>query len=94
MTSEQTFKLKREEDYLERMVETRNKISPLHSDSFRTEVRFNEYESVNIDYLLPQSERDSIMNGIKVLVLQGLDSKIAEQTGYINQLKQEYGNSD
>lgn len=94
MTSEQTFKLKREEEYLERMVETKNRISPLSSDSFCTTVYFSEYEHLDIRYLLPIDEKDSIINRIKTLVLQTLDSKIAEQTKYINQLKQEYGNSD
>lgn len=91
MTSEQKFKIKREEEYLERMVETKNRISPLSSDSFCTTVYFSEYEYLDIRYLLPIDEKDSIINRIKTLVLQTLDSKIAEQTGYINQLKQEYG---
>ena len=94
MTNEQIFKIKREEEYLDRMVETKNRISPLSSDSFCTTVYFSDYEYLDIRYLLPIDEKDSIMNRIKTLVLQTLDSKIEEQTKYINQLKQEYGNSD
>ena len=94
MTNEQIFKIKREEEYLDRMVETKNRISPLSSDSFCTTVYFSDYEYLDIRYLLPIDEKDSIINKIKTLVLQTLDSKIAEQTMYINRLKQEYGNSD
>ena len=94
MTNEQIFKIKREEEYLDRMVETKNRISPLSSDSFCTTVYFSDYEYLDIRYLLPIDEKDSIMNRIKTLVLQTLDSKIEEQTKYINRLKQEYGNSD